>query len=151
MADDRVGKNGDNNKTTSEHQKDCSCIGNESIGADAEILCKCYANPMQSGKIYHMREDIAYSGFHLGCTSGLDPNNGNMIYRVHVVHDDGPEAGVFNIMVFFTEEYVEFNLRGQDPHPLIKDAAVNEAKRRIDEHDYENGQTYQKMFTSRSR
>lgn len=98
-----------------------------------------------------MREEIAYNGFRLGCTSGVDPNNGNMVYRVHAVHDDGPEAGVFNVMVFFTEEYVEFNLRGQDPHPLIKEAAVNEAKRRVDESDYENGQTYQKMFTSRSR
>lgn len=98
-----------------------------------------------------MREEIAYNGFHLSCTSGVDPNNANLIFRVHVVNDSGVDAGVFNIMVFFTEEYVEFNLRGQDPHPLIKNAAISEAKRRIDERDYQNGQTYQKMFTSRSK
>ena len=105
----------------------------------------------ESCKVPRMREEMAYSGFHLACTSGVDPNNANHICRVHASHDDGPNSGVFNVMVFFTEEYVEFNLRGQDPNPLIKEVAVSEAKRRIDENDYESGQTYQKIFTSRSK
>ncbi|MSU74845.1 TIR domain-containing protein [Candidatus Kaiserbacteria bacterium] len=87
--------------------------------------------------------EAIYRDFHLIGHSFSDQNNNNSCYRVHAHRELGSgKSESFNEKVCFTEEYVLFNLRRQNPFPILEAKVFARAKARIDTQLFEDGKSY---------
>src|SRR3989338_4314716 len=87
-------------------------------------------------------DEGTYNGFHLSSTQGKRPNNNTVFYRLHALKS---ESEVFTVRPCMTEDYID-DLKVADPFPVLKEDAMRELKRRIDETDFEPKATYESTF-----
>ncbi|MEK7591344.1 MAG: hypothetical protein AAB489_04015 [Patescibacteria group bacterium] len=83
------------------------------------------------------------NGFQLSSTQGKRPNSNTVFYRLHALKS---ENEVFTVRPCMTEDYID-ERKVADPFPVLKEDAMRELKRRINEKDFEPSATYECTFT----